>query len=236
LEQTFKDARPVIVVIIPAFNEADSIARVLADIPDGLAAGVVVVDNNSSDATADNARKAGVTVLREPRQGYGYACARGIEHCNALPRKPDIVVFLDADYADFPEEMSDLVKPIIEQGFDMVIGSRALGRTERGAMTPQQIFGNRLATSLIRLLYKTSFTDLGPFRAIKFDRLMALGMRDRSYGWTVEMQVKAVRQGLRIREVPVSYRARIGRSKISGTVRGTVLGGYRILATIFKHR
>ena len=230
------DTPPVIAVIIPAFNEADSIARVLADIPPGLVSATLVVDNNSSDATAERAGKAGATVLSEPEQGYGAACQKGVDYCNSLSRKPDILVFLDADYADFPEEMPDLVKPITEQGYDLVIGSRVLGNKTAGALTPLQIFGNRLATRLMKLFYKTGFTDLGPFRAIRFDRLLALEMQERTYGWTAEMQVKAVKQGLRICEVPVSYRARIGRSKISGTLKGTVLAGYRILATIFRHR
>lgn len=236
LQTTGDDTRPVVVVIIPAFNEADSIARVLAEIPRDLVCEVIVVDNNSTDATAASAAKAGATVLAEPRQGYGAACQRGVDYCDSLPRRPDILVFLDADYADYPAEMIDLLKPITEQGYDLVIGSRVLGDRQAGALTPAQVFGNRLASRLIKLLYKTSFTDLGPFRAIRFDRLLALEMGEMTYGWPVEMQVKAIKMGLRIREVPVSYRNRIGKSKISGTLRGTLLAGYGILSTILKYR
>ena len=226
---------PGIVVIIPALNEADSIAKVLADIPKSLVAEVVVVNNNSSDSTAEKARNSGATVLDEPRQGYGFACLKGVEYLTSKANKPDIVVFMDADYADYPGEIANLIKPVIEQNCDLVIGSRTLGRRERGAMPLQQVFGNWLATIFIRLLYRVKFTDLGPFRAIKFDKLTGLDMKDQTYGWPVEMQLKAVKQGLRICEVPVSYRARIGRSKISGTVKGGILAGYRILATIFRY-
>jgi hypothetical protein len=146
------------------------------------------------------------------------------------------VVFIDGDYSDYPEEMTDLIKPIIEDNYDLVIGSRALGKREKGAMPPQQVFGNWLATILIRLLYRARFTDLGPFRAIRFDKLTGLGMKDQTYGWPVEMQLRAARQKLRICEVPVSYRVRIGRSKISGTIRGSMLAGYKIITTIFRYR
>ena len=223
-----------IAVIIPAFNEADSIARVLRDIPDHLAAQVVVVDNNSCDGTGEIALKEGATVVTESRQGYGYACARGVQYLSDLPDKPDIVVFLDGDYSDYPAEMIGLVKPIIEEGYDLVIGCRT--KIKSFAMFPQQLFGNWLATGLIRLFYGKKYNDLGPFRAVRLDKLAGLNIRDRTYGWPVEMQVKAIRQNMRILEVPVGYRARIGKSKISGTFRGAVLAGYKIIVTIFKYR
>lgn len=224
-------------VIIPAFNEEKSIARVLAEIPAGFVREVIVVDNNSSDHTSTVARAAGATVLHEARPGYGYACLRGMAHCFARPaaEQPTIVVFLDGDYSDYPEEMPQLVAPILQGTADLVIGSRALGKRETGAMLPQQIFGNWLATTLLRYLYGVRFTDLGPFRAIRADALQQLGMADKTYGWTVEMQLKAAKQGLRTTEVPVRYRRRIGVSKVSGTVRGTLGAGYKILWTIFRY-
>ncbi len=230
-----KKRQSEIVVIIPAFNEADSITKVLADIPKSMVAEVVVVDNNSTDSTSENATNAGATVLNEPRRGYGFACLKGIDYLQSRSTKPDIVVFMDADYADYPEEIVYLIKPIIEQNCDLVIGSRSLGKKERRAMSPQQVFGNWLSTTLIRFLYGTKFTDLGPFRAIKFDKLIGLDMKDKNYGWTVEMQLKAIKQGLGISEVPVSYRARIGKSKISGTIKGSIMAGYGIVTTIFRY-
>jgi glycosyltransferase involved in cell wall biosynthesis len=226
---------PRVVVIIPAFNEENSVQKVIRDIPKTLVSEIVVVNNNSSDATSENAGAAGATVLSEPRQGYGFACLKGIEYVSRQNPTPDIVVFVDADYSDHPEEMPKLVAPIVEQGYDLVIGSRALGNRERGAMLPQQIFGNWLATTLMRGLYGTKFTDLGPFRAIRFDQLMAIGMKDQTYGWTVEMQLKAAKLGLRCCEVPVTYRKRIGVSKVSGTVKGTMMAGYKIITTIFRY-
>lgn len=224
-----------IVVIIPAFNEENSVGNVVREIPAGLVEEVIVVNNNSNDQTALEASRAGATVLHEPIQGYGRACLRGIAYTQNCEPKPDIVVFLDADYSDFPGEMTAVVEPILTGKVDLVIGSRALGNRQRGSMTPQQVVGNWLATTLMRWLYKVQYTDLGPFRAIRFDSLMAINMQDKTYGWTVEMQLKAAKQGLRITEVPVSYRKRIGFSKISGTVKGTVLAGYKILTTIFKY-
>jgi glycosyltransferase involved in cell wall biosynthesis len=223
-------------VIIPAYNEAASIAKVIAEIPVGFADDVVVVDNNSTDSTSEEARKAGAFVLKEHRQGYGHACLKGIEYLRSKTCSPAIVIFLDADYADYPEEITNLIKPIIERDYDLVIGSRTLGEKMKGAMKPWQTSGNRLITFLIRALYKTSFTDLGPFRAIKFDRLLALNMKEKTYGWSVEMQIKAVKQGLRILEIPVKYRARIGKSKISGTFKGSLLAGYRMAAVTLKLR
>ncbi|MHC2990481.1 glycosyl hydrolase [Pontibacter sp. HJ8] len=224
-------------VIIPAYNEERSIANVIAAIPAALVQEVIVVNNNSSDRTAAVAQAAGATVLLEPNAGYGNACLKGIAYVTAKPAttRPDIIVFLDGDFSDYPEEMPLLLQPILEGRADMVIGSRALGRRESGAMLPQQIFGNWLATTLLRWFYGASFTDLGPFRAIRFSSLQQLGMRDRTYGWTVEMQAKAARKQIRYMEVPVSYRKRIGISKVSGTVKGTVLAGYKIILTIFRY-
>jgi glycosyltransferase involved in cell wall biosynthesis len=226
---------PRIVVIIPAFNEENSVQKVIRDIPKDLVLEVVVVNNNSNDLTSEKAEAAGATVLHETRQGYGFACLKGIEYIKNKNPPPDVVVFIDADYSDHPEEMPQLVAPILRGDCDLVIGSRALGNRERGAMLPQQIFGNWLATTLLRWFYGTTFTDLGPFRAIRFDSLMAIGMQDQTYGWTVEMQLKAAKLKLRCAEVPVSYRKRIGVSKVSGTVKGTVLAGYKIITTIFRY-
>jgi glycosyltransferase involved in cell wall biosynthesis len=226
---------PGICVIIPAYNEENSIAKVIADVPAGLVQEVIVVNNNSNDNTEINARNAGATVLREKRAGYGYACLKGIEYIKQLQSAPDIVVFIDADYSDHPQEMPLLVQPIINDGMDMVIGSRALGKKEKGSMTPQQIFGNWLATRLLKTIYGVRYTDLGPFRAIRYDKLLEINMKDTTYGWTVEMQLKAAKLKMKISEVPVSYRKRIGFSKISGTVKGTVLAGYKIITTIFKY-
>ena len=224
-------------VIIPAFNEEQSIDFVLSDIPCDIINEIVVVDNNSTDSTADKAKSKGATVLFEREKGYGNACLRGIEYINSksVSEQPDIVVFLDADYSDYPEELIDLIRPIEEDGYDLVIGSRTKGRREKGAMLPQAVFGNFLATWLIKMLYSVKFTDLGPFRAIKYRKLIGLNMRDRTYGWTVEMQVKAAKNGFKCIEVPVSYRKRIGVSKITGTVRGSFKAGYKIIWTIFKN-
>ncbi|WP_161890789.1 glycosyltransferase family 2 protein [Pontibacter russatus] len=228
---------PRINVIIPAYNEERSIGKVLHAIPAGFVEEVIVVNNNSSDSTASAAAQAGATVLEEPAAGYGNACLKGIAYAAAKPAttRPDIIVFLDGDFSDYPEEMPMLVQPIVAAQAEIVIGSRALGKREAGAMLPQQIFGNWLATTLLRWLYKARFTDLGPFRAIRLDTLLALDMRDRTYGWTVEMQAKAAKQKIRYAEVPVTYRRRIGTSKVSGTVKGTVLAGYKIIWTIFKY-
>ena len=220
-------------VIIPAFNEEDALPLVLADLPRDQVTEVIVVDNASTDRTAEVAAAAGATVVREERAGYGAACLRGIE---ALSDDTDIVVFVDGDYSDYPEELSELVRPIEQDECDFVVGSRMLGERQRGALLPQAYFGNKLATFLIRVLWGTRYTDLGPFRAVRFDSLRKLGMKDTNFGWTVEMQVRAVQEGLRIREVPVSYRRRVGKSKITGTVSGTIRAGATILATIGKLR
>jgi glycosyltransferase involved in cell wall biosynthesis len=227
---------PEIVIIIPALNEERAIGKVLAHIPSNIASEVVVVDNNSSDATAEVARNFGATVVHESRKGYGFACLKGIEYVMSRLQKPDVVVFLDADYSDYPEEVANLIQPIIEQDYDMVIGSRFLGKRQKGAMPWHQVLGNWLATMLINALYGIHYTDLGPFRAIKLDKLLKLDMKEHRYGWTVEMQAKAAKQRLRSFEVPVTYRARIGTSKISGTAKGTLCAGYSILATLLKNR
>ena len=230
------DRVPVVDVIIPAFNEEASIGLVIDELPRARIREIIVCDNNSSDRTATVAAAAGATVVSESRAGYGSACLRGMAHVAARPagEYPDIIVFIDGDHSDYPQQLPELVAPIAEDGFDLVIGSRALGEVESGSMTFPQRFGNWLATHLIRYCYGYSFTDLGPFRAVRYDRLRSLGMQDPDFGWTVEMQVRAAKAGLRCTEVPVRYRRRIGVSKISGTVRGTVLAGQKILWTIFK--
>ena len=224
----------IIRVVIPAFNEEIAVGKVIDEIPKELVSEIIVVNNNSSDNTKKNANRHGAKVLDEPIKGYGRACLKGIDYINTCHPKTDIVVFLDADYSDFPAEMSALVMPIINNDIDMVIGSRKLGNKERLSITPQQIFGNWLATLLIEKLYKVKYTDLGPFRAIKLNALNNLKMRDKTYGWTVEMQVKAAKQKLKVTEVPVNYKLRIGKSKVSGTFKGTILAGYKIITTIFK--
>jgi glycosyltransferase involved in cell wall biosynthesis len=226
---------PVVKIIIPAYNEENAIGQVIAEIPGQLVSEVVVVNNASTDNTGQVAANAGATVLHEPIPGYGRACLKGMEYLKQSENKPDIVVFLDGDYSDYPEEIKQIIKPILGNQADLVIGSRALGNKEKGSMTPQQIFGNWLATRLLKILYGVKFTDLGPFRAITWTKLMELDMQDKTYGWTVEMQLKAAKNGLRCVEVPVRYRKRIGFSKISGTVKGTVMAGYKILYTIFKY-
>jgi glycosyltransferase involved in cell wall biosynthesis len=220
-------------VIIPAFNEANSVGKVIQDIPKEYIKEIIVVNNNSNDRTSVVALAHGATVLDEPRQGYGFACLKGIAYLKG--KAVDIVVFLDADYSDFPEQIPAVIAPIVNEGFDFVIGSRALGKKENGSMTPQQVFGNWLATRLIRLFFGVTYTDLGPFRAIKYDSLTAMKMQDTTYGWTVEMQLKAAKMGIKTTEVPVDYKKRIGVSKVSGTLKGTILAGYKILLWIFKY-
>lgn len=221
-------------VIIPAYNEADSITYVINDIPN-IVDEVIVVSNNSSDDTEMNAKKAGATVLLETRKGYGYACLKGMDYIANQNEKPDIIVFLDGDYSDYPEELTKIVNPIIKDNIDFVIGARVKRLREQGSMTFPQIFGNWLATTLMTLFFRAKFTDLGPFRAIKYNKLLALSMEDKTYGWTVEMQLKALKQKLTYIEIPVNYRNRIGVSKVSGTVKGAIFAGLKILGWIFKY-
>ncbi|WP_298898300.1 glycosyltransferase family 2 protein [uncultured Psychroserpens sp.] len=223
-------------VIIPAYNEADSIAHVIKDIPD-IVNEVIVVSNNSNDDTEINAKNAGATVLTEQNRGYGYACLKGMYYIASQPEPehPDILVFLDGDYSDYPEELTKIVAPIIDNNIDFVIGARVKSLREKGSMTGPQIFGNWLATTLMTLFFRAKFSDLGPFRAIKYEKLLQLKMEDKTYGWTVEMQLKALRQKLSYTEVPVNYRNRIGVSKVSGTVKGAIFAGVKILGWIFKY-
>ncbi|MDG1660925.1 MAG: glycosyltransferase family 2 protein [Winogradskyella sp.] len=221
-------------VIIPAYNEADSIPHVIKDIPD-IVDEIIVVSNNSTDDTEANAKNAGATVLVEKRKGYGYACLKGMDYISEQIKKPDIVVFLDGDYSDYPEELTKIVKPIIEKDIDFVIGARVKELREVGSMTVPQIFGNWLATLLMKLFFRSTFTDLGPFRAIKYDKLIALQMEDKTYGWTVEMQLKVLKKKYSYTEIPVNYRNRIGVSKVSGTVKGAIFAGTKILTWIFKY-
>ncbi|PTX63940.1 glycosyltransferase involved in cell wall biosynthesis [Kordia periserrulae] len=224
----------IIKVIIPAYNEEDSIANVIQEIPE-MVTEVIVVSNNSTDHTEKNAAAAGATVLKEPQKGYGYACLKGMEYIAQQDVKPDILVFLDGDYSDYPQELTKIVAPIIEQDIDFVVGARVKSLREDGSMTPQQVFGNWLATFLMRLFFGAKFTDLGPFRAIKYEKLLKLNMEDKTYGWTVEMQLKALKQKLSYIEIPVRYKKRIGVSKVSGTVKGTIFAGMKILGWIFKY-
>ncbi|TXE06197.1 glycosyltransferase family 2 protein [Seonamhaeicola algicola] len=225
---------PIINVIIPAYNEADSIGLVIKDIPKTVKE-VIVISNNSTDDTEVNAKKAGATVLTENKKGYGYACLKGIDYIANKAEKPDIIVFLDGDYSDYPEQLTDIVAPIITNNIDFVIGARVKKLREAGSMTGPQIFGNWLATTLMKLMFGAKFSDLGPFRAIKYNKLLALNMEDKTYGWTVEMQLKALKQKLTYTEIPVKYRNRIGVSKVSGTVKGAIFAGVKILGWIFKY-
>lgn len=231
---TIFEINPDIKVIIPAFNEADSISSVIAEIPNSVSE-IIVVNNNSSDNTAINAENAGATVLTENRKGYGYACLKGMEYIAKQSNIPDIIVFIDGDYSDYPEELNKLVEPILKDDKDFVIGARVKRLREEGSMTPQQIFGNWLATFLMKLFFSATFTDLGPFRAIKYDKLLELQMEDKTYGWTVEMQLKALKKKLSYTEIPVRYKKRIGVSKVSGTVKGSIFAGIKILGWIFKY-
>ena len=225
-------------VLIPALDEEPALPGVLASIPragPGWRVGrVLVVDNGSRDRTAEVGRAAGATVVSEPRRGYGAACLAGLAQLRRQP--PDVVTFLDADRSDDPEGLPLLLAPIVAGKADLVIGSRALGEREPGSLTLPQAFGNRLATALLHLLFGLRATDLGPFRAVRWPALESLGMRDRDYGWTVEMQARAARAGLAVAEVPVRYRRRVGQSKISGTVRGVLGAGWKILVTIARVR
>jgi len=226
--------RSIIKVIIPAFNEQNSIAHVINDIPN-MVNEVIVVNNNSTDKTFENATNTRATVLTENKPGYGYACLKGMDYIAKKESLPDIVVFLDGDYSDYPEQLTDIIAPIINDNIDFVIGARVKELREQGSMTPQQVFGNWLATFLMKFFFRSKFTDLGPFRAIKYDKLLALNMEDKTYGWTVEMQLKVLKHKMSYVEIPVKYRNRIGVSKVSGTVKGSVMAGIKILSWIFKY-
>ena len=226
--------KPNIKVIIPAYNEQDSIANVIRDIPK-IVDEVVVISNNSTDNTEMNAKNAGATVLSENKKGYGFACLKGMHYISKQAIKPDIVVFLDGDYSDYPEQLTEIIRPILKDNIDFVVGARVKELRETGSMTPQQVFGNWLATSLMKLFFGAKFTDLGPFRAIKYNQLLSLKMQDKTYGWTVEMQLKALKQKLTYIEIPLKYRNRIGVSKVSGTVKGSIFAGIKILGWIFKY-
>ncbi len=225
---------PVIIVIIPAYNEEQAIPLVIQEIP-SFVQEIIVINNNSTDNTGAAAVRAGATVIEEPRPGYGYACLKGIDYAKKIDPQPGIVVFIDGDHSDYPSEMKLLIDKILYDDCDLVIGSRALGKIEKGSMTFPQRFGNWLATRLLKMFYGVKYTDLGPFRAAKFSSLIKMDMQDTTYGWTVEMQLKAAKLKMKTAEVPVRYRKRIGFSKISGTIKGTVLAGYKIITTIFKY-
>ena len=221
-----------ITVVIPAFNEEDAVGLVLEELPADLVDSVIVVDNASTDRTAEVAKAAGAIVAEEPERGYGAACLRGID---SVPEETTIVVFLDADHSDFPDDLPTRVAPVLASEAELVIGSRILGERESGAMVPQAFWGNKLAVTLIRAIWGHRYTDLGPFRVIRKDALDRLGMAVRDYGWTIEMQIRAIEEGLRLLERPVRYRRRIGQSKITGTIGGTVRAGSKILYTIGRH-
>ncbi len=223
-----------IIVIIPAFNEEASIGKVIQEIPE-IVSEVIVVSNNSTDSTAEVAKNAGATVLFEAQKGYGYACLKGLDYISKKTEKPSIIVFLDGDYSDYPSELTQIIEPIISDNLDMVIGARVRKWRENGSMTFPQRFGNWLATSLMKLFFNANFTDLGPFRAIKYSKLLQLNMQDKTYGWTVEMQLKAIKQNFSYIEVPVHYKNRIGVSKVSGTIKGAIFAGVKILTWIFKY-
>ena len=220
------------VVIIPAYNEEDSIAKVICDIPRNLVSEIIVVDNNSTDGTSEAARNSGATVLIEQKKGYGAACLKGIEYLKDI--QPEIVVFLDGDYSDFPGEITNIIDPIVQRNFDLVLGSRVMGKREKGSLPFQSRLGSYIAGYLIKLFWNVKYTDLGPFRAIRYCKLLQLNMEDKWYGWTVEMQIRAAKKNLKIIEIPVSYRKRIGESKVTGTVRGTIMASIIIMKTIFK--
>ncbi|MDN3724825.1 glycosyltransferase family 2 protein [Aequorivita sp. SDUM287046] len=223
-------------VIIPAYNEEASIGKVIADIPD-VVSEIIVVNNNSTDTTATVAKQAGATVLFQPKPGYGNACLKGMEYISHLDsaQRPAIVVFLDGDYSDYPSELTKIIAPILNENIDFVVGSRVKELRETGAMTFPQRFGNSLATKLMKLFFNSKFTDLGPFRAIKYEKLLDLNMEDKTYGWTVEMQLKVLKKKYSYTEVAVNYRNRIGISKVSGTVKGAIFAGVKILTWIFKY-
>ena len=224
----------IVKVIIPAYNEENAIGNVIVEIPK-IVDEIIVISNNSTDKTIDVAQKAGATVLSENQKGYGYACLKGMDFISKLDIKPDIVVFLDGDYSDYPEELSKLIQPILDKKVKFVIGARNKNLREAGSMTPQQIFGNWLATFLMKWFFKSNFTDLGPFRAIDYNTLISLNMEDKTYGWTVEMQLKILKNKINYIEIPVRYKNRIGVSKVSGTVKGSIMAGMKIIGWIVKY-
>jgi glycosyltransferase involved in cell wall biosynthesis len=224
----------IIKVIIPAYNEEKAIGNVIREIPK-IVNEIIVISNNSTDNTAEEAKKAGATVLSESKKGYGYACLKGLQYIDKQKIKPEIVVFLDGDYSDYPEELDKIITPIMLGKTDFVVGARVANLREKGSMTPQQIFGNWLATSLMKLFFNAKFTDLGPFRAIRYSTLLDLGMQDKTYGWTVEMQLKVLKKNIPYTEIPVQYKNRIGVSKVSGTLKGTVMAGIKIIGWIIKY-
>ncbi|MGE5111688.1 MAG: glycosyltransferase family 2 protein [Acidobacteriaceae bacterium] len=232
MEPSNRSAIPHVAIIIPALNEEIAIGAVLKDIPRGIAQQVIVVDNGSRDRTSEIAAQSGAQVVREPQRGYGSACLAGIK---ALSSEIEIVVFMDGDHSDHPEQLPNLLNPIFQGGADFVLGTRSTDQHSAAALTLLQRWGNRLATSLMRRFWGCDYTDLGPLRAIRRDSLESLSMSDPDFGWTVEMQIKAAVMGLRILETPVSYRARIGKSKVSGTLKGSILAGAKILFTIFSY-
>jgi glycosyltransferase involved in cell wall biosynthesis len=221
-------------VVIPAFNEEQSIGKVINDIPHVPVMNIVVVNNGSSDKTQNIVESLGATALFEPRKGYGWACLKGCEFVEKM--KGETIVFLDGDYSDYPEQLPSVITPIYQQNMDLVIGSRALGNREKGSMTVPQHFGNWLASKLLKIFYGVNYTDLGPFRAIRFERYKSLGMSDKTYGWTIEMQIKAAQKKMNYCEVPVDYKARIGVSKVSGTIKGAVMAGIKIIFAVFKYK
>jgi glycosyltransferase involved in cell wall biosynthesis len=226
--------KSIIKVIIPAYNEQNAIANVINDIPE-IVDEIIVISNNSTDDTEENAKNVGATVLKEHRKGYGYACLKGMDYIAKNEKKTDIIVFLDGDYSDYPEQLTALIHPILKNNLDFVVGARVKELREPGSMTMPQVFGNWLATFLMKLFFNAKFTDLGPFRAIKYDKLIGLKMEDKTYGWTVEMQLKVLKQKLSYVEVPMKYRNRIGVSKVSGTIKGSIFAGIKILGWIFKY-
>lgn len=224
----------IIKVIIPAFNEEASIGKVIAEIPN-IVSEIIVVNNNSTDNTSEIAKNEGATVLFQPKAGYGNACLKGMEYISEEDIKPEIIVFLDGDYSDYPSELTKIVAPILERDIDFVVGARVKAFREAGSMTFPQRFGNALATKLMKIFFNSKFTDLGPFRAIKYKKLLDLNMEDKTYGWTVEMQLKVLKKKFTYVEVPVKYKNRIGTSKVSGTVKGAIFAGIKILSWIFKY-
>ncbi|MFK8045567.1 MAG: glycosyltransferase family 2 protein [Crocinitomicaceae bacterium] len=225
-----------IAVVIPAVNEEASIGKVIEALPSEYIMKVVVGNNGSTDNTKIVAEEAGAVVVDESRKGYGWACLKAMDHIATWTIKPEIVVFIDGDFSDYPEELPKVVAPILKNDIDLVIGSRALGEKVKGSMTVPQVFGNWLATRLMRVFYGVKYTDLGPFRAIKYEKLLDLRMADKTYGWTIEMQLKAANHKLSYTEVPVNYKKRIGVSKVSGTIKGTFMAGYKIIGAVFKYK